>query len=700
MSNELAQVTSVWNLCKIDPEKAIAVWNEMSLIDIVEELEKKNFKRQKLDPTEIQVLETIIKIAQYIFNNTSFDVIINDVSYDSLVEYYRDSTHKEIIGSINDVGRKTVYHNYPDLRGTLDKVHFITESDRGPDTRKSIEFWISSIETRLGRRLNDNDIFYIFPKFDGVSVIFECDGNGEVIRALTRGNVLTNEAVDLTDLFKDCKFINPTMTNKPFGMKTEVVMSDDQYKAFCKKYGNFSNPRSAVSSITNRAKLNPKHLKNLTIVPLRYQEESGDIIKIPFEVNKYPVFQSKITGNLDRFHDIFDKIKRSMDLDGIPTDGIVLSAVSLDLIKALGRDGHINKWEVAYKFPPAQKKTILKQIDFQIGPLGTITPVAKVEPVVLENKTISSISLGSIDRLKSLELAIGDEVIVKYSIIPYIEVDDTCKVSQNNWIVDIPTHCSCCGHELVEDPVLKCVNPNCSSRIIGKILNYVNKLDIPNISIATITLFFTKNFLASITDLYHLDRYKQQIVNLEGFGEKSYQNIIDGINSKRTVTDYDFLGSIGIPDIGRKMFKKILSIYHIDELVEICKKGEYNQLTKLPGIKTKTAKKIVDGIVLSSHLINELRKELDIIESNSSSDKDVKGYILFTKVRDKDFERYLKSQGYEIADGYSKNVDYVITDNEMSTSSKTEKALKDNKPILTLSDAKKLFQYDPKMLAV
>ena len=130
----------------------------------------------------------------------------------------------------------------------------------------------------------------------------------------------------------------------------------------------------------------------------------------------------------------------------------------------------INKFERSFKFQPESKKSILKSVEFSVGNLGNITPIAKIEPVKLRGNTIKSISLGSVERFKMLGLSVGDEVIIKYEIIPYLDIDDTCEMSGER-LIEAPTHCPFCGSELVEDPLLRCNNESCSSRVIGKILN-------------------------------------------------------------------------------------------------------------------------------------------------------------------------------------------------------------------------------------
>lgn len=643
------------------------------------------------DEDDLSIIEFIIRILQNIYNNATDCVSpISDEDFDILHEILLSGTNKNIVGGKNVKNKKIVNHRYPDLRGTLLKAHFLTNEEKGKDKRRSVEDWLNSITNILGRPLRGDELtINLFPKFDGVSVIFECNKDGTVQRALTRGDTESNEAVDITPLFSMLKFEPYEKWDSEFAIKTEVVITLPNFKLLCDKYTKFKNPRAAASSIINRDP-DPKFLKYLTIVPLRMQNfDTKEIIIHSDAFEIYPAVTFDLT-DYKKMMSVMDYLKDYVKTFlEMPTDGVVIHMTSKYIQTTIGRENAINKYELAYKFKPESVKTILLDVEFCIGLLGSVTPVAKVEPVKMNGNTIQNISLGSIDRFESLHLRKGDEVIIKYEIIPYLDVDDTCESSKNS-LIPVPTHCMYCDEKLIKDPTLRCVNPECPSQIIGKIVNYTDKMNIPDISIGIITTLFNKGYLKSIQDLYRLKDKKKDIVKIEGFGSKSVDNILKGIKSRNKVFDYILLGSIGIPSIGRKIFKKILNIYYIDELIDICINSDVKKLTNVYGIKEKTANKIIVGIVSNLELIQFLRKELRV-------ERDNKRYtmrVLFTKVRpDKDFEKFLDDKEIEILSGYKKNVDLVITDNINSESSKLDKARKDGKEIITMEEAYKVFGY-------
>lgn len=652
------------------------------------------YHEKEYDEQDREMMAIIIKVLQYVYNNSDTLPPITDELYDQLYAVMISDGSADIVGA--DVGsdRTIMYHQYPDLRGTLDKVHFYTNDEKGKnEKRKSIYDWFTSIENKIGRRLTalESEIS-IFPKFDGVSVIFECDRHGNVERALTRGDVNKNEACEIP-IFRGFTFMPYTdWGNVPFAVKTEVIMKHDNFKKFCKKYGQFKSPRSAVSSIINGQTVNIDHLKYISIIPLRMQNfTTGEIIVHPDAYSSYPHERANISEiSYADLYVPFNRLKKYMEeVLNVPCDGVVIYLEDYKLRKILGRENHINKYEVAYKFPPIGVKSKLIDVEFSIGLMGYVNPVAKFEPIVLNGNTVQHASLGSIDRFESLNLHYNDEVIIKYEIIPYLTKDDSCAVG--NELIKAITHCIFCGEELETSPMLRCVNRHCPCRQIGAIVNYLNELSIMNISEAIVTTFFNLGILRSIEDLYKLKDFKDIIINTPGFGKKQYEKIIKGIDARRTIKDYELLGALGIKDARSKKFKGVSFIYYIDELIEICKNMDVKSLKKIHGIGGVLAENIISGILGKLDLINFLKSELTIINTKGVDSGTV---ILFSKVKNnKDFENYLKEQGYEISDGYNKNVSLLIVPSLNETSSKIEKARKDGKEIITIDEAYERFNY-------
>ena len=664
--------------------------------EIVEMLKGINFEgiveyfnnTKEMDDMDLFTCRKLVEILQFIYNNTDIVPPVSDSTYDKLYQIMLDVGLGDIVGSVNSQGKPVREHRFPDLRGTLNKVHFVFNIDKEGDKRRSIEDWITSIENILGRNINNTKEFEIRlqAKWDGCSAVFECDEYGNIEHVLMRGDVEKNLAVDILELFKgqlDFKiFAN---CKEKFAIQSEILMNQFDYERIIMDYKDFKSPRSATSSILNEKELQPHLTQYLTIEPLRIQYAGKQPEIIPNE-------EFDMISNLFDLRDIRECIRHINEhakAEGRTTDGVVLHLIDKKLQKALGRDGAINRYEVAYKFPAEAKKAKLIDIDFSYGLGGNITPVAKIEPVIMLGKTISSISLGSVDRFISMQdlLTVGSEVIIRYEIIPYLEIDNSCKCNYLGRGFSVPTHCKHCGCRLEEDPLLKCVNEDCPSRIIGNVVNFINKMRIENINIETVSTLFDQGIITNIESLYQLEKHKSKIISLPGFGEKSYEKMIEGINKRKVMFDYELLGSLGIQSIGVRMFKKVLSVMDLDTMLKLAKDEMLAiNLMGLSGFGEKTASRVQHGVISKLSTIYYLLDQVQLKEKVTPGK--LKGRVCFSQVRDPQFESELINNGYEVVDSLTKTTNYLVVPSLDVTSSKITKAQKYGIPVMNLEQAK------------
>ena len=671
--------------------------NEDTINEIVEMLKGINFEGiveyfnnsdlDKLDDMDLFTCRKLVEILQFIYNNTDIIPPVSDSTYDKLYQIMLDVGLGDIVGSVNSQGKPVREHRYPDLRGTLNKVHFVFNVDKEGDKRRSIEDWITTIENILGRNINNTDEFQLRlqAKWDGCSAVFECDEEGELEHVLMRGDTEKNQAVDILELFKDQIDFKQFANGKDkFAIQTEVLMNQSDYERIIVEYKDFKSPRSATSSILNEKVLQPHLTQYLTVEPLRiqYVGKQPEII---------PNNEFDMISNLFDLRDVRECIRQINEhakVEGRTTDGVVLHLTNKRLQNSLGRDGAINRYEVAYKFPAESKKAILIDIEFSHGLGGNITPVAKIEPVIMLGKTISSISMGSVDRFRSMDhLTAGSEIIVRYEIIPYMDLDHTCKINEYGKRFYVPTHCKHCGQMLVEDPLLKCVNEECPSRIIGNVVNYINKMRIENVNIETVSTLFDQGIITNIESLYELEKHKAKIISLPGFGVKSYEKMIEGINKRRVVFDYELLGSLGIQSIGVRMFKKVLSIMDLDTMLRLAKDEMLAvNLMGLSGFGEKTATRVQRGILSKLSTIYYLLDRIQLKEKVAPGK--LKGKVCFSQIRDPKFESELINNGYEVVDSLTKATDYLVVPSLDVTSSKITKARKYGITVMNLEQAK------------
>ena len=271
------------NIKKMDEEELRETVDLLKKINF-EEIVKYLLTIDKLDDMDLVTIRKIIEITQFIYNNTAIDSPITDEDFDKLYQLMLDKGLGDIIGSTNIQGKKLRRHQYPMLRGTINKIHFMTRMQKNAlsikdegnkitfkENRMSLEEWLNSIENILGEKI-PNPSVTIQPKHDGLSVVHECDKYGNILHSLLRGDTDKNIAVDVTSIFKDnINFKEYARKNKPFGIKTETVMERSQFDSFCIEQKKYNNPRSAVSSILNEKELRPELGRYLTVMPLRQQ---------------------------------------------------------------------------------------------------------------------------------------------------------------------------------------------------------------------------------------------------------------------------------------------------------------------------------------------------------------------------------------------------------------------------------------------
>lgn len=642
--------------------------------------------KESYDNLDLQIMKTMIELLQNIYNNSGILSPMSDDNYDRLYDIYRTYAGEDIIGAPVPEG-DVISHNFPRLRGTLNKVHFIYSSEKNGDKRKSLQDWIDQKENKLGRELTDKEATVeLFCKWDGCSVIFEFSPSFKMLRALSRGYTKDNTAQNLTKYFNyKPSFLDNEPLSSEFGLKTEVVITQENFNELIKTHP-FKNKRNAVAGILNSNEPTKEMLDSLTVIPLQ-MEYLAKVFIPPVVYTDYP-YEMGSLKNLDDIIEKIDKLRKESEKMGIDTDGIVIRLIDPKVQSLLGREDSINKYEVAYKFPPAEKKSIIKDIEFTVGTLGNISAVAKIEPIKMRGNTIKSISLGSIERARALRLRVGDEVKIKYDVIPYLFIDESCKMSDNE-IISIPSHCPVCHEQLVSNPLLSCGNGECPSRIIGRIVNYLNKLNIKNISEGIVTSLFNKGFLRDISDLYRLERYKTVLSELAGFGPASVQIIIDAMNSAKSLYDWEFFGALGCVGVSRKSFQKIFAVYNMTQTVDIAMNGRWDLLAEIPGIGEKTAKQIINFILDSEELVCSLMEFVTIKEEKRVYNT----VVCFSKVRDKKFEQFLDNNLVKVSDSMNKSVEVLIVPDKNESSSKIEKAKKQGAKVVTLEEAYQMFNY-------
>lgn len=653
--------------------------------------------KEPLTPPQLQELEAIVNILQVLYNS-NVDSPISDSEYDILQEMLVEMGIPRLTGSIEINDDKKVSHKFTTLRGTLDKVYYLKPDEpRTNKTRKSLDEWIASVEARYYRNsgkyinLNDEKVL-VQSKYDGSSCILEWDGTSAVW--LSRGDTARNKASDISHIMK--VFNSPFCQDGPCGVKFEAMISEEDKERINELYRNspYHNSRQIVTATLNSNEPDFK-VDYLIPIPLRIIRPGESIEQIhPHQIEKFPTMICKLSER-DKIKEFAMKHKL-VEYNGkhLRTDGAVLTILNPEVQRVLGRDNNINNFEVAYKFTEEAAYTKVRRVEFYVSEFGYVTPVLVTNDVILKGNTINHISLSNKERFDELKLCYGDTVKVLYDIIPYATKDDNCPVQKFGRPIEFVDKCPSCGAPLDLNVVqVQCKNPECPSKIVGRIMNYCSGVRMGNIGYQTIDILYHSGLLKhGIRSLYKLKKKASEIQDLEGFGQLKTKKIISEIEAKRKLRDYIFFGSLGIEGINVKTFQTIFTNIQLEEFLNMIKVKNFElmreKLLRFGGIGTVKATTIVDYLSNKDNR-NELMKLLEEVTlyPSYSENKVNKGRIVFSGCRpSEEIEKMLIDAGYEVSSSWSNNAVLLIIPDDDYASSKVNKAKSNGTKIISLGD--------------
>lgn len=655
-----------------------------------------NISKEPLKDSQLQELNAIVSILQILYNS-SIDSPVADSTYDTLQEMLVDMGIPRMTGSIEINDSKKVSHRFVNLRGTLDKTYYLyPDEQRTNKSRKYLDEWIRSTEAlykkNTGKDIDLNKIKVLLqPKFDGASCILEWNGDKAVW--ITRGDTRNNRASDVSHIMNI--FNDVFCGEDESGQKFEVMIpeeSKDKINSLIKT-DPYKNSRQIVTSILNS---NEADFKSdfLYPVPLRIMKPGDEVEHIhPDLISKFPTVVCTF-GDRDIIKK-FANENRYVNINGfrLRTDGAVMTILDDDIKKVLGRDNNINNFEVAYKFTEEYAYSKVKRVEFYVSEFGFITPVVVVNDVILKGNTINHISLSNKERFDELGLHYGDEVKVLYDIIPYVTLDNNCRRVQHGRPIEFVTKCPRCRAELDLSRVqVQCTNPECPSRIVGRIMNYCSNLRIQNVGYQTLDTLYSVGLLKhGIRSLYKLKKKTSEIQDLEGFGKLKTRKIIAEIEAKRKLFDYEFFGSIGIEGMSIKTFKLIFSKISLSKFINMIELKNFDllyvMLLKINGIGEAKAKILIDYLKDTKNrnelfkLFEEVKLEESINKLNISS-----GKVVFSGCRPNDEAiDFLRSINLETSDSWVNNAKALVIPSDEFESSKVTKAKDKGVKIISLN---------------
>ena len=451
-----------------------------------------------------------------------------------------------------------------------------------------------------------NPIYVCELKIDGLSVSL-LYRNGKLVRGATRGDGVTGE--DITHNVKTIKEIPLTLTEPiDIEVRGEIYMSKNSFEALNhlrKEQGEelLANPRNAAAGTVRHLDSKVASSRNLSNFIYHLPNASEYDIHTHFETLEYmKKLGFKTNPNNKRVNGITELLEYinywTENRNNLPyeIDGIVIKLDNIDKQKKLGFTSKYPKWATAYKFPATEVLTKLKDIKFTVGRTGQVTPNAILEPVRLAGSVISRATLHNEDYVKMKDIRVGDivSIIKAGDVIPRVEKAMVERRNGEEIPFEMTNVCPICGSNLVKkDSAYYCVNETCDASKIEGLIHFVSRdaMNIEGFGENIVEDFYNMDYLKSISDFYRLSDKKEELMELEGFGEKSINNLLDSIKNSKQNSLERLLFAFGIRYVGSKIAKVIANHYkNIDNLINTT----YEELITIKDIGERIAKSIID----------------------------------------------------------------------------------------------------------
>lgn len=528
-------------------------------------------------------------------------------------------------------------------------------------------------------------------KLDGLTIVLTYE-DGKLISGVTRGTGIIGELV--TENVKQFKNVPLTIPYKGrLVLRGEAIIKYSDFNRMNEELGDgssqYKNPRNLCSGSVRQldSSITAKRCVNCIIFALiesstkisNLKSECFDWLKNQgFEVvEHYKVTKNTVKEQVLMFK---EKVKEY----DIPSDGLVITYDDIAYGNSLGTTAKFPKHSLAFKWKDETVATTLRKVDWLVSRTGLINPVAVFDPVELEGTIVSRASVHNISILEGLKLGIGDTIMVYKAnmIIPQIASNST-----QSGNLEIPDRCPVCGSKasIISNSDVKylyCMNDFCKAKLIKRLSLFVsrNAMNIDGISDMILNKLITEKIVNNYKDLYHLDRHKDKIIAFEGFGEKSYNNMINSIEKSRHVKLANFIYALGIPDIGFSRAKLICN--HFNNDFNKISNLTYEELSNIPGVGDVIAKEWIDTFSNPDFIeeLKELKEEIDIPKASTNSNKDLDGLTFvitgsLNKFTNRDtMIEFIEEHGGKVVTSISSKVNYLINNDITSTSTKNNKA--------------------------
>lgn len=530
-------------------------------------------------------------------------------------------------------------------------------------------------------------------KMDGLTVVLTYE-NGELVKAVTRGNGLVGEVI--TNNAKTFKNIPISIPYKGrLTLRGEAIIKYSDFEQINREIedadSKYKNPRNLCSGSVRQLNSQVTAERNVNFVAFalinaddvdfdnsieqqyKWMESQG------FQVVEYRV----VTRN--SMEDAVKYFAGKIQTYDYPSDGLVLMFDDIEYGLSLGTTAKFPRNGIAFKWEDEQAETTLKYIEWSPSRTGLINPVAVFEPVELEGTTVSRASVHNISIMEELELGSGDRIKVYKAnmIIPQISENLT-----KSGIDDLPKECPVCGHatEVKAENGIKtlyCPNSQCPAKHVKLFTLFVsrNGMNIDGLSEETLEKFIDAGYIKEFADIFHLDRYYEEIVATPGFGQKSYDNLMDSVEKARNVELSALIYSLGIPNIGSANAKLICKAFNNN--IEKIRNASVEELIEIDGIGEIMAEKFCQYFADEDNIkkLDNLLKEVNIAEPEENTtpqNMDGLTFVITGSVEHfanrNELKSYIEKHGGKVTGSVSAKTNYLINNDAMSASSKNKKA--------------------------
>lgn len=557
-------------------------------------------------------------------------------------------------------------------------------------SREELQSWLQGNEAVLSWKL------------DGLTVVLTYR-DGKLLKAVTRGNgeigeVVTNNAKTFKNLPLKISYQGELV------LRGEAVISYPDFEkineSIASEEEKYKNPRNLCSGSVRQLNNEITAKRNVQFFAFSLVKVDGvdfhNSKKAQYEFLKeqgFSVVDYKLVTE-DTILDAISYFEQSIPDYDIPSDGLVLTYEDIAYGKSLGRTAKFPRDSIAFKWADELKETKLIDVEWSASRTGLINPVAIFEPVELEGTTVSRASVHNISIVKSLKLGIGDTVTVYKAnmIIPQIAENLT-----GSNTLEIPEICPVCGgktqiRQTNEVQSLYCMNENCAAKQIKSFTHFVSRdaMNIDGLSEATLEKIIEQGFIHEFADLFHLTEHRESIVELEGFGDKSYQKLIDSIEVAKNTTLPRVIYALGIANIGVANAKMLCK--HFDYDFEKLRSADVETLSAVEGVGEVIATAFVEYMQdeekkqMIDHLLQEITIEVPKVDAESQTlsgmtfviTGSLNHYASRNELKDE-----IEQKGGKVAGSVTGKTTCLINNDVTSTSSKNKKAKELNVPILS-----------------